>query len=103
MERPGASVRAVFLMCLLLGTAGIVFSGSILAMCGAILMLLAFYVRLPQVEAEQYIRGFAVATERLPVLAQEVFVRAMKELAQQRKDRTVIQEGERIFRIGRDC
>lgn len=94
--------RAAFLVCIVSGAACLIWS-NVLGMIGGMLILLAFYVRIGEIETEQHMRGFSVAMEKFPGMVLETIKRLNAEARERQKDRTVLQEGERIYRIGRDC
>ncbi len=94
--------RAAFLICLIAGAVCLIYS-NVLGIIGGILILLAFYVRIGEIETEQHLRGFSVAMEKFPGMVLETIKRLNAEARERQKDCTVIQDGERIYRIGRDC
>ena len=94
--------RWIFLGCIASGAACLMWS-NVLGMIGGMLILLAFYVRLGEIEIEKHMEGFSAAMEKFPGMVLETIKRLNAEARERQKDRTVLQEGERIYRIGRDC
>lgn len=94
--------RAAFLIFLIAGAACLICS-NVLGMIGGMLILSAFYVRIGEIEIEQHLNGFSTAMEKLPCMVLETIKKLNAEARERQKDRTVLQEGERIYRIGMDC